>query len=65
MPRGRLRGLRFQPAHRRVRWIGESVDAADPREGDVAGGQSVLLAIEGRVDLAVEDEIGLLERMVP
>jgi hypothetical protein len=42
----------------------EAVEAADPGERHVAGREPVRLAVELAVDLAVEEDVRLLERVV-
>ena len=61
---GRLRRLRLQPPHDPGTGIRERVDASDARPGDVARHEVVSLAVELRVDLAIEDQVGLLVRVV-
>src|SRR5690606_35753130 len=62
---GRLGCSRLQPADDvRVRRVAELVDASDTGPGDVACLEVVLLAVEDADRLALEEEVGLLERVV-
>ena len=60
----RLRRLGLDPAHATGAGVEEAVGGADAREDDVAGADGVDLAVQLRLDLAVEEEVGLLERVV-
>ena len=56
--------LRLQPPDPALADVAELVDASDAGPGHVAGAEAVGLAVEDALDLALEDQVGLLERMV-
>src|SRR6188472_2734790 len=60
----RLRRLGLDPAHAARAGVEEAMGGADAREDDVAGADRVHRAVELRGDLAVEEEVRLLERVV-
>ena len=59
-----LRGLGLDPADAFRPVVPEPVDRPDTGEHDVAGVQRVALAVELGLDLAGEEDVGLLERVV-
>src|SRR5690349_486748 len=61
---GRLWCLGLDPAHALRARVVEAVDRADTGEHDVARAQGVLDPVELRLDLAREEEVRLLERVV-
>src|SRR3990167_4841922 len=60
----RLRRLDLEPAHRPAFDREEGVPRADPGPGEIAALKRVGAAVEDDVDVAIEDEIRLLERVV-
>src|SRR5690349_4380904 len=64
VPGGRLRGLCLDPSHAAVAGVEEAVRRADPGEHDVARAQRDFLTVEDALDLTIEEEVRLLERMV-
>src|SRR6476469_244594 len=62
--RRRLRRLRLDPADLLRAVVVEAVDAADRREHHVAGVDLVDGPVELRLDVAGEEEVSLLERVV-
>ena len=61
---GRLRSLRLQPPHDPGPGVRERVDAADAGPRDVPGHEVISLAVELGIDLAFEDQVRLLVRVV-
>ena len=64
MARGRLGGLGLDPADAFGAGVVEAVDRADAGERDVARPEGVVLAVELALDLAGEEDVRLLERVV-
>src|SRR5689334_22847668 len=64
VPGGRLWGLGLDPPDATVARVEEAVGRADAGEDDIAGTERDGLAVEDALDLAVKEEVGLLERMV-
>src|SRR3954452_2271481 len=64
VPGGRLWSLRLDPPNATFARVEEAVGRADASEDDVAGTERDGLAVEDALDLAVKEEVGLLERMV-
>src|SRR5262245_15388722 len=64
MTHRRLRRLGLDPADLLGPVVVEAVDPTDRREHDVARPDRVDVAVELRLDLALEEEVGLLERVV-
>jgi len=60
----RLWRLGLEPSHSAGTDVAKSVDASHSCPGEVAGAKVMGGAIEGGLDLALEDEVGLLEGMV-
>src|SRR5688572_17754182 len=60
----RLWRKRFQPAHRLAADVAEGVHAPHTGPDDIPGTEMVGRAVEGRLDLTAENEIGLLERVI-
>src|SRR5918992_1326515 len=56
--------LGLEPPDRARPGVGELMDATDPGPAHVSRTQTALLAIEHRINVTLEDQIRLLERVV-
>src|SRR4051794_16648858 len=64
VPGGWLWRLRLDPPDATIARVEEGVGRSHTGEDDVAGTERDLLAVQDALDLAIEEEVGLLERMV-
>src|SRR5512143_917986 len=64
MPGRRLRGLGLDPADAFRADVVEAVYRSDAGEHDVAGPERVVPPVKLRLDLAGDEEVGLLERVI-
>src|SRR6478672_4175480 len=64
VPGRRLGRLGLEPAHALAAGVVEAVDGPDAHEGDVTRPERVVLPVHLALDLAGQEDVRLLERMV-